>query len=108
MPDSAGCAESLMLSLRYATPDVVHALEAGAWTIVVDAAEDTWAIRVIATELFTGERAFPAISGAGAESAGVTQEEIAGRVPLLWEGSSVATRRWRRAAPGNAWSCCAG
>ena len=55
----AGITARLTLSLKYAAPETIAALEAGCHTIHVDAAVDIWAIGVIAFELLTGERAFP-------------------------------------------------
>lgn len=54
----AGSTARLTLSLKYAAPEIIAALEAGCHTIHVDAAVDIWAIGVIAFELLTGERAF--------------------------------------------------
>eukprot|EP00892_Ulva_mutabilis_P005772 jgi/Ulvmu1/3567/UM167_0001.1 len=87
-----GSTASLSFSLKYAAPEVVHALEAGSKTIHVDAAVDMWAVGVIAFELLTGERAFPTHNMSAAESEQAAQDAIAGRAPLLWEGPSDATR----------------
>lgn len=56
--ECAGITARLTLSLKYAAPETITALEAGCHTIHVDAAVDIWAIGVIAFELLTGERAF--------------------------------------------------
>jgi len=82
----------LSYSIKYAAPEVVHALEAGSRTIHVDAAVDVWAVGVIAFELLTGERAFPIHDMSAAESANAAQEAIAGRALLPWEGTSDATQ----------------
>ena len=60
----------------------------------MDAAVDIWAVGVIAFELLTGERAFPADNICAAECESLAQEAIAGRALLPWEGSSEATEQW--------------
>lgn len=82
---------SLSFSLKYAAPEVVHALEAGEKAIRVEPAVDVWAIGVIAFELLTGERAFPSHTGARDGDQAV-QDAIAGRALLPWEGASAAAR----------------
>ena len=62
-------------------------MEAGSATIHVDAAVDIWAVGVIAFELLTGERAFPAHSMSPADAHRAAQDAIVGRKPLPWEGS---------------------
>ena len=59
----------------------------------VDSAVDIWAVGVIAFELLTGERAFPTHRTSPQESNSATQEAIAGRVPLPWEGPNKATQQ---------------
>eukprot|EP00892_Ulva_mutabilis_P005985 jgi/Ulvmu1/3759/UM175_0006.1 len=85
-----GSMSSLSFSMKYAAPEVVHALEAGDKTIKVDPAVDIWAIGVIAFELLTGERAFPAVNY-GDDTEQPAQEAIAGRALLPWEGSDGPT-----------------
>ena len=68
-------------------------MEAGKKTIHVDSAVDIWAVGVIAFELLTGERAFFTHSTSPQESNSATQEAIAGRVPLPWEGPNEATQQ---------------
>lgn len=81
----------LSLSLKYAAPEVVNALEAGKRTIHVNAAVDIWAIGVIAWELLTGQRAFPISDMASKEGQKAVRAAIAGRTQLPWEGRSGAT-----------------
>eukprot|EP00892_Ulva_mutabilis_P005912 jgi/Ulvmu1/3693/UM017_0110.1 len=80
-----GSTAGLSFSLKYAAPEVVHALEAGSKTVHVDAAVDIWAFGVIAFELLNGERAFPTHNMSVAEAEYAAQEAIAGRAPLPWE-----------------------
>jgi serine/threonine protein kinase len=82
-----------MLSLKYAAPETVAALEAGQRGIVVDAAVDIWAIGVIAFELLAGERAFPT----GSRNLAQVRACLAGRAPLPWErGSAGAPARLKK------------
>jgi serine/threonine protein kinase len=64
----------------YAAPEVIAAFEAGATSLVADAAADVWALGLTAFEVFTGERVFPP---------GIPLPEIydaiSGRRPLPWE-----------------------
>ena len=85
---SAGSTAPLSFSLKYAAPEVVHALESGSRSIEVHPALDIWSIGVIAFELLTGERAFSIHNMDTTESEQAAQEAIAGRVPLPWEGTS--------------------
>lgn len=90
----AGSTARLSFSLNYTAPEVVHALEAGCATVLVDASVDMWAVGVIAFELLTGEKAFPACVWPGAQSRQPIQDAIAGRSPLPWEeGGETAKRR---------------
>lgn len=84
----AGSTEGLSFSRKYAAPEVVHALEAGSRSMTVDSAVDVWALGVIAFELLTGERAFPAFNMSAAECERAAQEGIAGRAQLPWEGDT--------------------
>ena len=81
----------LSFSLKYAAPEVVHALEAGSREIHVDPAVDIWAVGVIAYELLTGERAFPVYAVSSAEQQNSAQAALAGRTKLPWEGTGVET-----------------
>lgn len=76
----AGQACPLSLSLLYAAPESVHALEAGIRTTVADPATDMWALGVISFELLTASRSF-----ARSMSADDIRAAIAGRAPLPWE-----------------------
>ena len=88
-PRSAGITAPLTLSLKYAAPETIAALEAGCRTIHVDAAVDIWAIGVIAFELLTGERVFPVRAGESQEACDErVKAGIAGRLPLPWEPNS--------------------
>ena len=89
---TAGSTASLSYSLKYAAPEVVHALEEGSRTILVDSAVDIWAVGVIAFELLTGERAFP-IHDMSAASESAVHEAIAGRALLPWEGDSESAQQ---------------
>ena len=89
----AGSTATLSFSLKYAAPEVVHALEAGSRSIEVHPAVDIWSIGVIAFELLTGERAFSILNMDAIESEQAAQEAIAGRVPLPWEGTSEETQQ---------------
>ena len=64
---------------------MLQALESGCRTIHVEAAVDIWAIGVIAFELLTGERAFPAEGISAAEVELAAQDAIVGRTKLPWE-----------------------
>jgi serine/threonine protein kinase len=70
----------LTLSLPYAPPESVAALEANQHEIRASTAADVWALGVIAFELLTQSRLFPQF---------MPREEIidklAGRRPLPWE-----------------------
>eukprot|EP00892_Ulva_mutabilis_P000505 jgi/Ulvmu1/10455/UM063_0010.1 len=83
-----GSTAGLAFSLKYAPPEVMAAVESGCRTIHVDAAVDIWAIGVIAYELLTGERAFPADGLTAAEAEKKAQDAIAGRTQLPWEALS--------------------
>eukprot|EP00892_Ulva_mutabilis_P005913 jgi/Ulvmu1/3694/UM017_0111.1 len=87
-----GSTAGLSFSLKYAAPEVVHALEVGSRSIHVDAAVDIWAIGVIAFELLTGDHAFPTHNMSAAEAEHAAREAIAGRAALPWEGDSQETR----------------
>lgn len=77
---AAGAAVGLSYSLAYAPPEVVHAIEAAAPTLVASAAVDMWALGVIAFELLTQHHPFPP----KATRASV-RSQIAGRESLPWE-----------------------
>lgn len=81
----AGSTARLSFSLKYAAPEVVHALEAGCATIHVDAAVDMWAVGVIAYELLTGEPAMLSQGWPSDQSKQPMQDAIAGRTLLPWE-----------------------
>ena len=83
----AGSTVSLSLSLKYAAPEVLHALEAGSSTVIVDPAVDIWALGVIAFELLTEEPAF------SAQTMSAAKDAIAGRVPLPWEAEAPEARQ---------------
>ena len=88
----AGSTARLCYSLKYAPPEIIHALEAGRKTTQVSGAVDIWAVGVIAFELLTGERAFPqfTMSLTGADDA--VQDAIAGRTQLPWEQPDAGPR----------------
>eukprot|EP00892_Ulva_mutabilis_P002841 jgi/Ulvmu1/12558/UM090_0045.1 len=88
-----GTMASLSFSLKYAAPEVVHALEAGSKTILAETAVDIWAIGVIAYELLTEEPAFAPFNMSAAQSNSSAQEAIAGRAPLPWEEGSAEARQ---------------
>jgi serine/threonine protein kinase len=77
----AGVAASLEFTLAYAAPEIVAAYEAGKRTEVVDSAADVWALGVIAFELLTDTRTFPADTQASA-----IIDALLGRAALPWEG----------------------
>lgn len=79
---------TLTFSLNYAAPETILSMEAGCKTILVDAAVDIWAIGVIAFELLTGERTFPAHTMPTEGGKQAIQDAIAGRSPLPWEKGS--------------------
>lgn len=76
----AGQTCPLSLSLLYAAPESLRALEAGERTTVADPATDMWALGVISFELLTASRAF-----ARSMNAEDVRAAIAGRTPLPWE-----------------------
>lgn len=78
----------LAFSLKYTAPEVVHALEAGCQSVVVDTAVDIWAVGVIAYELLTGDQDFLAQGFPSEDRKQTTLDAIAGRVPLPWEEGS--------------------
>lgn len=55
----AGDTASIIYSLRYAPPELVTALVAGARSIVVDGSTDVWSLGCIAYELMTRQPLFP-------------------------------------------------
>ena len=71
--------------MKYASPEVVLALEAGEKTVVVDPASDIWAVGVIAFELLTGEPIFPRTSLDHGDRDKETRDAISGRTQLPWE-----------------------
>eukprot|EP00892_Ulva_mutabilis_P002693 jgi/Ulvmu1/12424/UM009_0074.1 len=95
-----GSTASLAFSLTCAPPEVVAAVESGCRTIHVDAAVDIWAIGVIAYELLTGERAFPADGLSAAEAEKKAQDAIAGRTHLPWEALSDGAKERLGKMPG--------
>jgi serine/threonine protein kinase len=72
-----------MLSIGYAAPETVHALEAGERTVAVSPAVDMWALGVIAFELLTGAPTF-----AYGESREGALAKLAGRTALPWEAGA--------------------
>jgi serine/threonine protein kinase len=68
------------VSLDFAPPEVVRALQAGKFQIKVDPSSDFWALGMVAYELLTRSRAF---------ASGMNQDEICslitGKAPLPWE-----------------------
>ena len=76
----AGQTCPLSLSLLYAAPESLHALEAGQRTTVTDPATDMWALGVISFELLTASRAF-----SRSMNADEVRAAIAGRTNLPWE-----------------------
>ena len=61
----AGSTARLCYSLKYAPPEIIHALEAGRKTTEVSGAVDIWAVGVIAFELLSRRRAFNAFAAQG-------------------------------------------
>lgn len=58
--DRAGTmAELTNVSLDFAAPEVVRALEAGKTQMKVEPSQDVWALGMVAYELLTRSRAFP-------------------------------------------------
>eukprot|EP00892_Ulva_mutabilis_P002686 jgi/Ulvmu1/12418/UM009_0068.1 len=80
-----GTTANMAFTLKYAPPEVMHAMESGCRTIAVDSAVDMWAIGVIAYELLTRERAFPVDGLPVAEAEQKARDAIAGRTQLPWE-----------------------
>jgi serine/threonine protein kinase len=74
------------VSLDFAPPEVVRALQAGKFQMKVEPSSDVWALGMVAYELLTRSRAFPS---------GMDQDEICdqitGKAPLPWEAE--ATKR---------------
>ena len=68
------------VSLDFAPPEVVRALQAGKFQMKVEPSVDVWALGMVAYELLTRSRAFPS---------GMDQDEICdqitGKAPLPWE-----------------------
>lgn len=52
-------AELTNVSLDFAAPEVVRALEAGKTQMKVEPSQDVWALGMVAYELLTRSRAFP-------------------------------------------------
>jgi serine/threonine protein kinase len=81
-------AELSNVSLDFAAPEVVRALEAGKTQIKVEPAQDVWALGMVAYELLTRSRAFPS---------GMNQSEICdqitGRTQLPWETEASKRKR---------------
>jgi serine/threonine protein kinase len=78
---SAGTLAQLRdVSLDFAPPEVVRALQAGKFQMKVEPSADVWALGMVAYELLTRSRAFPS---------GMDQDEICdqitGKSPLPWE-----------------------
>ena len=71
-----------MLSIGYAAPELIHALEAGERSVVADPSMDMWALGVIAYELLTCTSVFPY-----GESKQGAMDQLAGRKQLPWETS---------------------
>lgn len=76
----AGSSVGLSFSLLYAPPEVIHAVERKERQVIADPAIDMWAIGVIAFELLTRARVFPARL-----TRSEVRDQIAGRAPLPWE-----------------------
>lgn len=74
------------VSLDFAPPEVVRALQAGKFQMKVEPSADVWALGMVAYELLTRSRAFPS---------GMDQDEICdqitGKSSLPWENE--ATKR---------------
>jgi serine/threonine protein kinase len=84
----AGVVTTLSLSLKYAAPEAVKALQDSQRTIVSDPAVDMWALGVIAYELLMGKAVFPRGMNASDISAC-----LAGSAPLPWETRQLRQRR---------------
>jgi serine/threonine protein kinase len=87
-PVVTGTTTHLSLSLLYAPPEAVIALEAGQKTTSADPAADMWALGVIAYELLTARRAFP--RSLNAED---IRAQIIGRKALPWETPDLRKKR---------------
>ena len=75
----------LSFSLLYAPPEIIEAVVARRDYVPVDTAADVWALGVIAFELLTHSRAFPASSTRDSVVA-----QLLGQAPLPWEAGGAA------------------
>jgi serine/threonine protein kinase len=75
-----------MVSLPYAPPEAILAMEAGHKSLIASPAVDVWALGVIAFELLTQSRIFP-VATPGEDIV----DRLAGRLPLPWESPD-----WRK------------
>ena len=87
----AGTDAPLAFSPRYAAPEVLRAYEAGARTIPVTAALDTWSLGVMAYELLTDGPAFDRFS-----TPEEVTDQLVGRAPLPWEDGATRDGKLRK------------
>lgn len=73
--------------IHYAAPEVIRAAEAGVSTVEAGGAVDVWGLGVIAWELLTTTRAFPATVRAA-----TVADMLVGRAELPWERSAVVAQ----------------
>jgi serine/threonine protein kinase len=88
----AGETVPLSFTPRYAAPEVVAEHNAGRHTLLATPTADVWALGVIAYELLTGERAFPADLSDDAVLSG-----LVAKAALPWEGPQPGTAGLRGA-----------
>lgn len=85
---SGTMAELSNVSLDFAAPEIVRALEAGKTQMKVEASQDVWALGMVAYELLTRSRAFP--SGMAQQD---ICDQITGRAMLPWENEATKRKR---------------